>query len=294
MEASNLILRKKAHALYKKHWNTLILMSFFLALIAMLPTCIILMFEHFGILKTAVKPIISFLCDVILYPVTITGTAHIYLAVWRGQTPKVSMLFQFCASVQLWLRTLFLGFLYQLILGFFTILEESRRLFSNNMVVFYGLSLLFGIGRVWIVVRLALLPYLYETEYTSKSPWITIRNAFLRMKGHSGHYMWFVITVSWLIVPILMITVIFFDIQTVILAGKIKLTSFMANQYRLLPTNKMKPHSTWNRRKTLYRKDNVRHVGNRLILIMCGAPHAAQGYCRKFGIIRPSWAILYE
>ena len=209
MTASNSTLRKNAYLLYKKHWRTLILISF----VTMLPSGIFTLFTHFITTTAVVSRIISFVYHSLLYPITTIGAAYVYLETYCGQAPKISMLFQFCSSSRLWLRTLLLGSIIQLAQQAIPVLIEIRDLFSGNTGAYIGATFIFLIiisVSLWLMIRLTLLPYIYNTEYVSQSTWAIIKDAFYRMKGIAGRFIWFMITLILLFVPIIALLSIVF------------------------------------------------------------------------------------
>ena len=198
---SNSELRKKAFQIYKSHWKTLTLVSFIVFLMASI-------IYGVGLLSNILAGLIGlvplagvavFIFSTLLYPIITLGSSYVYLEAWRGKNPKFHKMFYLCASKKDWLNAILLGFIFNLIIRVVllpTTLREFITLSYAANFILEIMSFVFGIIFIWIVLRLALAPYLYNIGH-SDNPINIIKASYARMKGNVGTLIFFNISIWW-------------------------------------------------------------------------------------------------
>lgn len=208
MELNNSALRKKAITLYKEHWKVLTLASFLTALQMYLITAI----SNAVAVMPVLQQIIIFVLNVIVYPVTTIGSAYLYLEIWRGNVPKISMLFKFCSSINIWLKALSLGVFYGLITDILTIPGNLYKWKPDNLGMIF-ISFIFILINCWVMLRFVLAQYLYCDEYLSQSAVMILKESFMLMKGKMWRYIRLMISVIiWIVLVMFTLAIIWVSV----------------------------------------------------------------------------------
>lgn len=208
---TNLEIRKQAKQLCKPHIGTLRLVSFVAALMTAIVSVATGQLSRVADMYI-LSQIISFVCNIFLYPIIALGTANVYLQTWRGKTPSFSMLWRFVSSKELLLNALRIGLVYQVLFKLFSVPTYLLTTFQENITVLIILLLVLIVlapFEIWLICRFMLIPYLFSVVSAEKTS-LYFKESFWRMKGNIGRLIALEISTIWwrflvLLVPMLAI-----------------------------------------------------------------------------------------
>lgn len=175
--------------LYKQNFKPLLVLGVLCAAISVLTQSTAWLTRRNEV--TIVVDIISF----IFCPILGFGLYRYLIKVWRNESSHLSELLHYCRSLQDYGRVLWFAFCFGCC-SFIFIFAVSLfyllcMLISDPLVLFDPINQILlllatvAIPIIWFVLRIFLITYLFLFQEW-KSPWQTIKEGFMRMKGNMG------------------------------------------------------------------------------------------------------------
>jgi len=195
MIKDNNYFRKKAAAPNKNHRKllALIMITCFLPFAALFLITVTLLSE-----TRVLSTLLTFLLSVIVFPVGVLGSCHVFMRVLRGEKPRFGMILRYCNRNDFPVAIL-TGFIYLAIVQVFQIPGQIAWIFPNDSVEAMILNIagvFFYLASIWFYLRFAQLPFMFCLGF-SQRPASLFSKSFQNMKGNVGRLIKLSLSVMW-------------------------------------------------------------------------------------------------
>ncbi len=172
---------KQARKAYQRNWKTLLPATAIICLLGCSFSVINIYLERW----TAAALVFYYIAGCLLYPILTLGYVQLYLAAWRGETPKLGMLLQFYKGKQ----PLVLGAVMTVILSLSRYVDKIDLLLKGSKdpsaVVYLVVSLLslaLILAYLYLTLRLLVTPYAFVSTQEAKAA-DSFKRSLSLMKG---------------------------------------------------------------------------------------------------------------